>query len=344
MGTQTRLTKSTNIFGVPSLATAAAIDDSDKLSAFEAAHFRCRARMAELEAQFEAKASEIRAAFVREASEIVGRSEFRQRANVGPASEAHEDFRKSNNNDIPISQTFKTSRLAEFCSRPELVNQTGHAVEDWPLVVLKELFDNALDGCEEAGIAPEIAAAINTSGITVTDNGPGMAASAIVDITDYHVRVSSREAYVSPCRGAQGNALKTILAVPSALDSDHDGRVIIESRSVAYTINFIVDRIRQEPRIELTQEPSSVKIGTRVTVEWPDSASGILTGARSRILPFVWNYAWINRTWRCLWTCGRTRKSGRSIGAPRPQSRIGKSGGRPIRRRRIGMTPRGSLT
>lgn len=92
-------------------------------------------------------------------------------------------------------QTFKTSRLAEFCSRPELVNQTGHAVEDWPLVVLKEPFDNALDGCDEAGIAPEIAAAINTSGITVTDNGPGMAASAIVDITDYHVRVSSREAH-----------------------------------------------------------------------------------------------------------------------------------------------------
>jgi hypothetical protein len=71
MPTQTKLAEST-IFGVPSLATAAAIDDSDKLSAFEAAHFRCSARMRELELQFEAKASEIRAAFVREASEIIG--------------------------------------------------------------------------------------------------------------------------------------------------------------------------------------------------------------------------------------------------------------------------------
>ena len=41
--------------------------------------------------------------------------------------------------------TFSTSRFSEFASRKELVAQTGHAVEDWPLVVLKELVDNALD-------------------------------------------------------------------------------------------------------------------------------------------------------------------------------------------------------
>jgi hypothetical protein len=74
MVTATKLTRST-IFGVPSLATASAIDDSDKVSAFEAAHFRCRARMSELEQQFEAKAGEIRAAFIAEASEIIGESE-----------------------------------------------------------------------------------------------------------------------------------------------------------------------------------------------------------------------------------------------------------------------------
>ena len=42
---------------------------------------------------------------------------------------------------------FKTSRLAEFCSRRELVAQTGHQVCDWPLVILKELTDNAIDVC-----------------------------------------------------------------------------------------------------------------------------------------------------------------------------------------------------
>jgi DNA topoisomerase VI subunit B len=55
-----------------------------------------------------------------------------------------------------VRQTFKTSRLAEFCSQKELVNQTGHEVADWPLVIIKELLENALDGCEESGIAPKI--------------------------------------------------------------------------------------------------------------------------------------------------------------------------------------------
>lgn len=47
-------------------------------------------------------------------------------------------------------------------------------------------------------------------------------AETVANITDYHSRTSSREAYVSPTRGAQGNALKTILAMPAALN-DGDG-------------------------------------------------------------------------------------------------------------------------
>ena len=70
--------------------------------------------------------------------------------------------------------TFRTSRLLEFCSRKELVAQTGHEPEAWPLVVLKELVDNALDACEEAGIAPEIGVQVEPGAITVVDNGPGM--------------------------------------------------------------------------------------------------------------------------------------------------------------------------
>jgi len=60
------------IFGVPSLETARAIDDSDKVAAAQAAHFRLSARMRELELQFEAKANELRAAFVAELTQICG--------------------------------------------------------------------------------------------------------------------------------------------------------------------------------------------------------------------------------------------------------------------------------
>src|SRR3954465_8999906 len=41
--------------------------------------------------------------------------------------------------------TFSTSRLLDFCSEKELTNLTGHPPEEWPLVVVKELVDNAID-------------------------------------------------------------------------------------------------------------------------------------------------------------------------------------------------------
>jgi DNA topoisomerase VI subunit B len=166
---------------------------------------------------------------------------------------------------------FKTSRLAEFCSQKELVNQTGHAIADWPLVIAKELIDNALDSAEEAGIAPTIEIIVTQDGITVSDNGSGIAPETITHILDYNARVSSREAYVSPTRGAQGNALKTILAMPYALSGER-GETIIESRGVAHHIDFTTDRVRQTPLIDMTREPSPVQIGTRVTVRWPNSA------------------------------------------------------------------------
>lgn len=72
--------------------------------------------------------------------------------------------------------TFRTIRLLEFYSRKELVAQTGHEPDAWPLVLLKELVDNGLDACEEAGIAPEIVVHVQPGAITVVDNGPDFVA------------------------------------------------------------------------------------------------------------------------------------------------------------------------
>jgi DNA topoisomerase VI subunit B len=111
---------------------------------------------------------------------------------------------------------FTTSRLGEFCGEKELIAQIGHAPEEWLLVIVKELIDNALDACEEAEIAPEINIEISTERgeIVIADNGPGLPPETTGGVLDYSSRVSSREAYVSPTRGAQGNALKTIVAMP----------------------------------------------------------------------------------------------------------------------------------
>ena len=62
----------------------------------------------------------------------------------------------------------------EFCTRRELQNQTGHGIQDWPLVVLKELMDNALDACEEAEVVPVISITVKPGSIIVQDNGSGI--------------------------------------------------------------------------------------------------------------------------------------------------------------------------
>src|SRR6516165_7558794 len=69
---------------------------------------------------------------------------------------------------------FRVSRLMEFCTMKELQNQTGHSVHQWPLVVAKELIDNALDACEEAEVAPAVSIAVKAGSITIRDNGPGI--------------------------------------------------------------------------------------------------------------------------------------------------------------------------
>src|SRR6516165_8706363 len=168
-------------------------------------------------------------------------------------------------------ETFTTSRLLEFCSEKELINQTGHAVTDWPLVILKELIDNALDACEEIEVVPVIIVSVSDGKIVVADNGPGLDAKVVERVLDYSTRTSSREAYVSPTRGAQGNALKTILAMPFALNGTK-GETVIEAQGIAHHIVFAVDHVRQEPKIAYSQAESDVSIGTRLAVQWPVSA------------------------------------------------------------------------
>jgi hypothetical protein len=106
---------------------------------------------------------------------------------------------------------FKVSRLMEFCTKRELQNQTGHSVDEWPLVMLKELMDNALDACEEAEVAPVLSITVKPGSVTIQDNGSGIKTSTVKAILDYTIRVSSREAYVSPTRGAQGMRLRPFL-------------------------------------------------------------------------------------------------------------------------------------
>jgi len=170
-------------------------------------------------------------------------------------------------------------------------------------VVLKELVDNALDAAEDAEIAPVIAVTVKGKSIIVTDNDPGIPAKTIDNVLDYSIRVSSREAYVSPTRGAQGNALKTILPMGFALDEnrgeDASGKTIIEANGVAHHITLTVDHIKQEPKIAHTTKPSTVVSGTRITVKLPAYQEDwrgldIFENCEEDFLQLAESYAWLN--------------------------------------------------
>jgi len=165
---------------------------------------------------------------------------------------------------------FTTSRVLDFFSEKELTAQTGHGAAQWPLVILKELADNSLDACEESatGTAPQIEVTVDGEGITVADNGPGIRPEIIGRVLDYSVRVSSREAYAAPDRGAQGNALKTLMAMPFVLDRT-SGRVTVTARGFRHEIGIGVDPLRQVPVIDHRQTGADVRTGTRITVHWP---------------------------------------------------------------------------
>ena len=236
----------------------------------------------------------------------------------------------------------------EFCTKRELQNQTGHGVMQWPLVVLKELVDNALDACEEAEVAPVISIAVEPGSIIIQDNAAGIKTSTIKSILDYTIRVSSREAYVSPTRGAQGNALKTILAMGYVLDRERQagndeavGITVIETRGIEHRIEFRVDHINNEPKILHTTSPSPIKIGSQHhdqmagnSMLWRNVAPGLrarrVHKARRRLClvqpaPDSARF-WVRQ--------GVHQRCG-------DQSAIGKNGGRAIRPARTGTTTPG---
>ena len=191
-------------------------------------------------------------------------------------------------------KAFTISRLAEFVSESELVKQIGHPVADWLLVILKEGADNALDEAEEAGVPPVIEISVEPGSITISDQGRGIPAETVEKLIDYSARTSSRAAYASPTRGAQGNALQTIIAMPFALAGEDCDTVVIESQGVEHRIAFATDPIRQTPKPVIERRASLVKNGTRLTVLWPDSASSILDGAKRDFLQLAETFTWLN--------------------------------------------------
>jgi DNA topoisomerase VI subunit B len=151
-----------------------------------------------------------------------------------------------------------------------LATRIGYPASWWPEVAVKELIDNAIDDAETHDQPPVIGVTIEDMAIIIEDHGSGIAPDIVARIFDYDRQTSSREAFIEPTRGAQGNALQTILAMPVVICGSR-GEIVIESCRVRHDLSFTVDPVLGSPVIGHERSPSDVASGTRVTVKWPVS-------------------------------------------------------------------------
>jgi hypothetical protein len=86
-------------------------------------------------------------------------------------------------------------------------------------------------------------------------------------------------------------------------NADAAGITIIESRGIKHQIEFRVDHINSQPKIIRTTAASPVTVGTKLTINWPAMADGILKYAERGFKELVEAYSWFNPhlTLRGVW-------------------------------------------
>jgi DNA topoisomerase VI subunit B len=168
--------------------------------------------------------------------------------------------------------TFETSRAAEYFDARQLSALVGVSQDEFSSVCLKELVDNSLDACETAGVPPVVGVKVEREDaimrLSVSDNGPGIPAEVVRKVLDYNVRVSDKAAYRSPTRGAQGNALKTLIGIPYALGSREP--LVVEAQGVSHRIGPWVDPAGAVHFDYTSEEMLVESSGTTVSLQMPD--------------------------------------------------------------------------
>jgi hypothetical protein len=102
--------------------------------------------------------------------------------------------------------------------------------------------------------------------VTVTDNGAGITPATVAGVCDFTVLVSDKARYRGPARGAQGNALKTLLGIPAALGVTEP--VVIDSAGTRHELQVTVDAAG-EVVVRSDQTTSARSAGTSVRVPLP---------------------------------------------------------------------------
>jgi len=170
---------------------------------------------------------------------------------------------------------FSVDRDDEYFTIDGLSKMIGQQPDQWRHAALKEMVDNALDTAESAYplIAPDILIEFTESEngltLTVTDNGPGIAADKVQRLTNFRAYQTNKFGYRAPTRGAQGNAIKTLLGIPVAL-GDERSHLCIESQGQRHLLTTWLTPAGAKSDHQQTETEIS---GTRFTITIPGSSN-----------------------------------------------------------------------
>ena len=139
-------------------------------------------------------------------------------------------------------------------------------------------------GHTKLGLEVSVTIGEDVQRVTVADNGAGIPPGVVGRTLDFTTLTSDKALYRSPCRGAQGNALKTIIGIPRALGVADP--VIIEACGMRHVVAVGLDAAGNVAVRHATHD-SPRTAGTAVTVPLPSDAT--LDAAR-----WVRGYALVN--------------------------------------------------
>jgi hypothetical protein len=172
------------------------------------------------------------------------------------------------------------TRVSENFSIKGLQSLTGQIVSNFLQYLTKEIIDNSLEATEYPQI--DIIAQLRSdydidvafgndiciSLLSIRDNGPGISEETIYKIfKDIENFGGTKRHYKLPTRGAQGNALMTVLGIQNLFDSP----LVVISNSEQYTISVVENDLTGCPEILIEKQQAEKSItGFEIKLKLPD--------------------------------------------------------------------------
>lgn len=175
----------------------------------------------------------------------------------------------------------------------ELVKLCGVPQGRWPVYVVKELLDNAVAALEEfEQKTPMVRVTITNEYVEVMENGPGIPDEVLDNILDFDRFGGSNRHHKLPTRGAQGNAVMTIMGIVSAwMDVGYIELYRPCGRSLRLQVNL--DKVQQSVKILRIafggEKPSAIRVPLPDEMPWKRGGSSI-----DDIIDVVHQFAWMN--------------------------------------------------